>query len=301
MELLLILVACGSLVLAVVMSRVAWRLLREDRSRSAARVAALETLASEEAVEDPAPAEPLVLRGAARRQPPSPRAGADEPWDLAFRPAPAVRESEPVPDPDIARTPAAVGDDLFGAAAGRPLRRPRQGLTAVLTAAAFVFVGVSAAYAVRSADRFADLTRRLVGSGAGHARPLELLSLRHTADPGGTFTVTGLVQNPPDGRPLAGVAAVVYLFDEEGRYFASGRAILEPASLHPGNESPFVVTIAGAASVSRYRVGFRFSDGGVVAHVDRRGALPGGTTGDAVNGVDRDPDREPARPARSEG
>jgi hypothetical protein len=36
--------------------------------------------------------------------------------------------------------------------------------------------------------------------------------------------------------------------------------------------------------VSRYRVGFRTEEGGIVAHVDRRGQLPGGMTGDAIDG-----------------
>jgi hypothetical protein len=130
----------------------------------------------------------------------------------------------------------------------------------------------------------------------GLARPLELLSLRHAVDADGSFTVTGLVQNPFDGRVVRRAVAVVYLFDRDGNYFASGKASLDFTSLQPGDESPFVVHVANVSRVSRYRVGFRSEEGGVITHVDRRGQLPGGTTGDAI-------ETRPTVPAtrRSEG
>ena len=74
------------------------------------------------------------------------------------------------------------------------------------------------------------------------------------------------------------------------------------AMLGAGEESPFVVKIPNAAAVGRYRVGFRLDDGGVVAHVDRRGQTPAGTSGDTI-----DDERGPsvatpaATPRRSEG
>jgi hypothetical protein len=74
-------------------------------------------------------------------------------------------------------------------------------------------------------------------------RPLELLSLRHSVDSNGAFTVTGLVQNPSDGQTARRIVAVVYLFDREGNYFAGGKTALDFALLQPGNESPFVVHI----------------------------------------------------------
>ena len=40
--------------------------------------------------------------------------------------------------------------------------------------------------------------------------------------------------------------------------------------LAPGSESPFVVTVAGAGDVGRYRISFR-ADDRIVAHVDTRG------------------------------
>src|SRR5439155_12200115 len=98
----------------------------------------------------------------------------------------------------------------------------------------------------------------------------------------GAFTVTGLVQNPLNGQAARKIVAVVYLFDRDGNYFAGGKAALDFTVLPPGDESPFVVHIPNAGRVTRYRVGFRSEEGGVVAHVDRRGQTPGGTTGDTI-------------------
>ena len=72
--------------------------------------------------------------------------------------------------------------------------------------------------------------------------------------------------------------AVVYLFDRDGHYFATGRAGIDVASLTPGDQSPFVVKVAHGSGAARYRVGFRHMDGAVVAHVDKRGQALDGTT-----------------------
>jgi hypothetical protein len=99
--------------------------------------------------------------------------------------------------------------------------------------------------------------------------PLELLSLRH-AQENGTFTITGLVQNPRAGRELNGVRATVFVFGPNGSFMASGRAPLDFVALGPGEESPFVIRVPLTGDVARYRVGFRGSDDRVLAHVDRR-------------------------------
>jgi hypothetical protein len=108
--------------------------------------------------------------------------------------------------------------------------------------------------------------------------PLELLSLSETTATDGTFTVTGLVGNPATSHAARGVAAVVYLFDREGHYFATARAPIDLASLAAGDQSPFVVKVPHGAGVARYRVGFRQSDGSVAAHVDKRGERVDGMT-----------------------
>ena len=134
------------------------------------------------------------------------------------------------------------------------------------------------------------------------AQPLELLSLRHATDDAGTFTVTGLVQNPQSGRALRGVVAVIYLFDQQGRFLSSGRAAIDVPAFQPGDESPFVVKIPAVGAVTRYRVGFRYTDGAVVAHVDRRGQLPDGTMENAIEPAHQPPSSPaPLGPRGSEG
>jgi hypothetical protein len=301
MDTLLVVVAVVALALAALLSVVSWKLLRDSRERSAARVAALESLALAE------DAEPEPTWHAAM-------AGEDDGWDLALR-RPAEVEPEPEraeleaefepelePEFELKFEPAAaaaavrraaperryaavpVSDAMFEAVEERGAPRRRW---AVL-AAVGVVVAASAgtAYGLRASDALAHLPLPSFGAGTGGAaqsEPLQLLSLRHVVDPSGAFTVTGLVQNPADARQVAGIAAVVYLFDRQGRYFATGRASLDSATLAPGAESPFTVVVPEAAVVGRYRVGFRREDGGVAAHVDRRGQEPAGTTGDAVD------------------
>jgi len=240
-------------------------------------------------------------------------ARGDDEWDLPIRPgvepAPAGRRAERGgsrrPDrPSVVRTrqrPAAVAEDLFASAAVEPSRPGWQGMAAALTAIVVLIVGTGVVYAVRSTDLLTAVSRRVNTPDPASLEPIELLSLRHHSDPTGTFTVTGLVGNPASGTSLTNVVAVIYLFDDKGRYFATGRATLELTPFRPGDQSPFVVTVPNAGMVNRYRVGFRFEDGGVVAHVDQRGQPLRGTSGDAVNGVDRSRSAAPAGPHRVEG
>ena len=99
---------------------------------------------------------------------------------------------------------------------------------------------------------------------------LELLSMRHTRT-GDGLTVTGLVRNRGDAG-TAPIMAVVFVFDRDGGFVASGRAPLEFGSVAPGDESPFKVTIPDVTDVGRYRVSFR-TPVGIVPHVDRRATL----------------------------
>ena len=100
---------------------------------------------------------------------------------------------------------------------------------------------------------------------------LELLSMRHQRA-GDALTVTGLVRNP--GAAPGPITAVVFAFDREGGFVASGRAPLEFATIAAGDESPFQVTVPDVKDVGRYRVSFR-TTAGVVPHVDRRADAPG--------------------------
>jgi hypothetical protein len=98
--------------------------------------------------------------------------------------------------------------------------------------------------------------------------PLELLSMRYQRQ-GTTLTVSGLVKNPTGGTAVNGITAVVFAFDRNGAFVASGRAPLDFSALAPGDESPFVVNVPNVSDVARYRVTFR-SGNAVVRHIDRR-------------------------------
>lgn len=252
MESLLVIATLAALTLGTVMSVIAWRLLRHNSDRRAARVEALQAMAG---VADVHPAEP----------------------DYQYA------------------EPAKTGATLFSA----PERIPARRWPARLAVAMGIAACAALPYALYSLGVFGAIAN---ASPAGSALPIELLSLRHTADGLGAFTVTGLVQNPAGGRKTDDIVAVVYLFDDAGRFVATGRAKLDVTSLQPGDEATFVVTIPKAAGVGKYRVGFRLADGGVVAHVDRRGQPPVETTEDAIDIERGRPVANPALPpGRREG
>ena len=322
MEPLLMLVTIVALILGAAMSMVAWKLLRHQRDHSAARVEALQAMASAEEADDddrfeaaiPAQARvvidasPVAARALRAPEASAPARFADLDDAPIDRGGPVAPTSEPAWDAMRANAlraarPAPQIAVRFGGV-DEP-RAPGRRWIALAGVAALMAAGFGTVYAAYATDLFAAVGRATTASAsntpAAGAEPLQLLSLKHATDESGTFVLTGLVQNPSSGRPLRGVVAVVYLFDQQGRYFAGGKTALDVASIHPGEDSPFVVRVSGAAGVTRYRIGFRMDDGGVVAHVDRRGEPPGGTVEDATEADHDGPQARPLLPRRSEG
>ncbi len=264
MEMVLLVVSLVSLALATAMSVLAWKLTRDSRLRSAARVEALESLAFGDdgdlvpALATPAPiatAAPARAFRAGRAAAPPTSARRDDPADylrrLPFedrRPAEAQAE--------------AYAGDLFDDAEEH--RAPSHRWAAVAAVVAIVAAGAGTFFLVNTPIGLFHAAASVA------PRPLELVSLRYAGDEPGYFTVSGLVQNPIGGPQLRGVVAVVYLFDAQGQYVGNGRVALDVATLDPGLESSFILRMPVTAAVSRYRVGFRFPDGTVVAHVDKR-------------------------------
>jgi hypothetical protein len=261
MDTTLVTVTVLSMGMAAALSVIVWRLLREERRRSDARVAALKASAL-------APAAPASA-------PAAPGAPADKP---THKPAPVIAAF---------RRQAWVSD----AAADLPLR-PADGAPAAPLAAAPLFVEPPRApawgnrLAIMAAIALVLASGVLFALAAGRARAtartsaaaaaaqpveagLELLSLRD-AHQNGTLTITGLVHNPRSASLLTRVTVTAYTFDEKGAFLASGRALLDVTSLAPGDDSPFVVTVPVSDTVARYRIGFRGEDGRVIGHVDRR-------------------------------
>jgi hypothetical protein len=285
MDTLLVVVTLVSLVLGLSMAVFAWKLLREARSRSAARIEALEAMAF---ADDPVERMPAVrieaIRTPARvvsRERDISSDDENDAWDLPLEVTEFTRDTtrdrRRGSDRAVSAAPLFEPTPSSGAGGRRSL--------ALAAVAMVMVIGVGGVYALRSADVLVPsaLTSKLTAANGSDTPPLELTSLRNDITADGEFVVTGLVHNPAVGIPRRGVVAVVYLFDQEGHYFASGRAALELPTFQPGDESPFVVRVPASAGVSKYRVGFRMEDGGVVAHVDRRGQPPSDTTGDTLD------------------
>jgi hypothetical protein len=287
MEILLLGVTVVSVLLAIILGVAAWRLSREERTRAGARVAALAAAANEP--EAALPAVPVINHVSDPVPPGESRAAAGWPpsrgASFPASPRPAVRAeatdfmrpsfegahmsvtepSEPLPT---------FGDSFLGSAVATPPSSGRQrglafaalALFAALVAGGYwtVFGGGAAATTVAS---------------SATAAPLELVSLRHERR-AGRLAVTGLVRNPIAGAPVDKLAAVVFLFDQQGGFITSARADVDFLKLTPGDESPFVISLDAPATVARYRVSFR-NDAGIVPHIDRRGQEPlaGGQVG----------------------
>ena len=244
----LLFVTLISLVVAVVMSIVAWRAAGEERRRSEARVAAL---AADIHGDD------LDL----------------EERDFDLRPEPASR-----PVHTAERAPlAATADGMFAAA------QPAESGSRFATVAALgvIVVGTIATVGLlvgsgshRPASPVTATIENRSGSESATAAtsggqlPLELVALGHDRD-GDRLTVRGVVRNPVAGTTVQKRTAVVLMFNRDGDFLGSGRATVESPALTPGGESTFVVTVPNAADVGRYRVSFRTEDR-IVPHVDRR-------------------------------
>jgi hypothetical protein len=301
MHIMLIVVTIFSLTLAAIMSVVAWRLAREERRRSVARVAAL----AMEIHSQTAPADDLTPRPSRRREAGGLRVGPPRleqvgPTVASPGGSDAEREGANVSGSgggtprrfedllELRSGPIPSGhSDLFAAA--EPGASPASRFAAVVALGIFV-VGAGAALAVvlsggsRGAANPAP-THAPVASGSNQtlradassrqtvpieSLPLELVALGHERD-ADRLTIRGVVRNPPSGNEASGLVAVVFLFNRDGGFLTSGRAAIDASALAPGAESPFAVTVAGAADAGRYRVSFRSGDS-VVPHVDRRDA-----------------------------
>ena len=299
MESLLIAVTVISLGLAVTMSVVAWTLLKAERQRAAARIDALEALAFSgeperqealtELVRVPVAAVPVTVPAAAVSAPKLKAAVLDDSatnaeldfdpqppgWDAVIRGHAAEPEARAHSTLPNGRVRAVLPDAMFGTepASNAGTRR----LLAVAAIGLLIAAGYATASAMRSPELVAALAPSTTPPPSAEPQPLELLSLKHSPDANG-FTVSGFVQNPTGGKDLTNVEVVVYLFDHKDQYFMTGRAALETADMRTGTDSAFEVHVPGVTTVARYRVGFRQADGTVVAHVDRRGQFPEGTS-----------------------
>jgi hypothetical protein len=283
MDVLMLAVTGVALALAVGMSIVAVRLLRGERNRSAARVSALESAALH-GIDEIDEFDEIEYREPAPRD-----RDRDEPL-MRLRDDRDDEDDEREMQIDLATGPMFTATDEPKAPGRRWLALA--GVAVVMACLVGTMYMVFKPEAVGAAATSSPSAAPAAGSGAAGSslppstgtvsqanqlRPIELLSLKHTID-GTTFSLAGLVVNPIDATPLTHVVAVVYLFDKDGAYFASGKSELEFSGLRPGEESPFTIKIPNVSRIGKYRVGFRREDGSVIAHVDKRGQRAGSMT-----------------------
>ncbi len=237
MTTILLTVTIVSFIMTIALSAFVVKLLRDERRRSSARVAALAQMAD-----------------------------IDSPADEILGEAATTEPDWAIDHDDRAPTSA----DLFVTQEARAAW-PRRLVVAAAIVAILVFVGVVMRSGATLGRRGGSESAASANASTQPGGLLELLSLKHTQE-ANALTITGLVQNPRDGVPLSKVAATAFLFSADGTFLASGRAPLDFTTLRPGDESGFVISVPVTQPVARYRIGFRGDDGRVIGHIDRRGA-----------------------------
>ena len=227
----LLIVTLTSLLLAAIMSVIAWRLSGDERGRSEERVAAL--------AED--------IRHAADARV-TPHSDDESPWRVA----------------DLASSRSQ--DDLASRGLFAP-PPPSQWRRTALLAGAAVLVAAAGSVAALGSGQLRRARSATDSVAAAALEPLELVTLGHERV-GDQLTVRGTVRNPSTTE-MDRLTAVVLLLTPEGDLLTSGHAAIEAPALEPGAESTFTVTLPVAGDVGRYRVSFRTGDH-LVSHVDRR-------------------------------
>ena len=257
MEVVLLTVTLASLATAIGTSVLAWRVMRAERLRSEARIAAL---AADLGIDD-------------RERPPAERPQPQ----VAPVSAPAIAAPwipPPAIDLSIADEPVAAEGMFAVRPRGRSVPRVVAG---VGIAAALVALVIGTLVLTSDQSTSAHARRPAAAAEAAPAaattaeEPLELIALGHEREKD-RLTVRGVVRGSASAssNPLT---AVVLLFNREGSEIGSGRAEVAPAGPDPAAERRFVITVPSAGDVGRYRISFRSADH-VVPHVDRR-AQPG--------------------------
>ena len=243
MNTVLIIVTGVSLAFAVVSLVLSWRVIREERRRSAARVEALLEAVSN--VPDPAPVQ-----------------AASRAYDAAF--------AEGFGDNSVENVGPVVisSHELFHEATEAPSGFHRLALP--LSLGVVIVSALLAGLLMWNHGHAGPAPVALAAVAADNSAlvPLELISLQHERT-GNGLSITGLVRNPSGGHRMSDLNVVVLLFDRNGSFVTSARGPLDFRTLAPGDESPFTVSLDKIGTVGRYRVSFR-ADDNVVPHVDRR-------------------------------
>jgi hypothetical protein len=289
MDIILLGITVISLGVALVMSIAAWRVTRDEKKRSAARVAALslavgmeDESSRESSPRESFPPESFAVKDVASAVKPAMKAPwAPAPFQspdfAAAKPAsltavdmplnqPRAEAYVPAGPPAPVEAPVSHASGFLGAEEIRRDTGSRQKTLAIAAIALFAVLSGGLVWMMSG-------PRGTTATAVGPNSPLELVSLSHQRQ-NDKLAVSGLVRNPVAGEPIQNLSAVVFLFDRMGTFVTSSRAHVDFLKLGAGDESPFVVALDAPATVARYRVSFR-TDDGVVPHVDRRGETVG--------------------------
>jgi hypothetical protein len=216
----MLLITIAAVSVAAIMSLVAWRVVREERRRSEARIAAL-------AADIHSAVHPFDR-------------------DLPLNHAPVRPLSAIVREPRRHQLATIVGGAILVAA----------GLAALFIT---LTSGPHPVAAGEVSAAGTQLPPRSGAPAAAQPPALELVALTHERD-GDRLIVRGIVRNPGHATGASRLSAVVLLFNAEGRFLTSGRVQVSVAGLAAGTQAPFVITVPGAGDVGRYRVSFRSDD-----------------------------------------
>ena len=234
MDIALVSVTAISLSMAFAMGIVAWRVIREERRRSDARVAAL--IAE------------LVRTRSTNADLPPPRALDTRFGSYVSDNDTARQDPPPVTEPRAPLLGAVTGSSGWG----RPF------LTAV--AAGLVVLAVVTIAMEPTGDALPVMSEQ--------STPVELLSLAH-ARQGEYLAISGTVRNPADGMEHGRLSVMATVFDEDGTQIGTGQTPLPVRALAPGTQTPFTISMPDADRINRYRISFA-QDQTRVPHIDRR-------------------------------
>ncbi len=230
-DIALVSVTAVSLTMAFAMGIVAWRVIREERRRSDARVASL-------------------LTQLGRLLDPSSDVSSG-PHTHGWVPPSPLETAAPDPptEPRSRRLFAAVTDPSVSL---RPFLATIAGVGVILA------LGTVAMLSGR------DTSPPVLSERA----PVELLSLAH-AKQGEYLAISGAVRNPTDGVDRGRLSVMASVFDRDGTLIGTGQTPLPVRALAPGSETPFTISMPDADRINRYRISFAQDQIGV-PHIDRR-------------------------------
>ena len=250
MELALGTVTLLALVMTVAMGVVTWRLVHEERRRSAARLAALEAELRRRGVPPAAAPVPHTPRPSGATSTPDRVQAASLPVDVEIPPA---APADPMTAPDL----------FSGTATGSGGWSRR---FAAIAAAALVIVTVITLAVVVSVDRSSPDGAE-AQAGVSASAPVELTALDYERQ-GSFLAISGSIRASSAPNAASPLAVLAMVYDEDGVLVASGRVPLELATLPAGADAPFSISLP-ADNASRYRISFLSNDV-TVPHVDHR-------------------------------